>query len=343
MPEQVGVGVVGVGVFGQLHARVCNELAETRLVAAWSRSDRSLEPIRDLYGVYTTTDINELVARPDLDAVIVCTPDHAHAEPVVAAAQAGKHVFVEKPMATSVADCDQMIHAARAGGVKFMVGHILRFDPRYWQAHERIVSGGIGKLVHMYARRNNPRRACERAFGRTTPVFWLGSHDIDMFLWCAGSEAKAVYAQQNTQLLSDEEGPDSVLAVITFANGIIAALQTSWILPDGMPSDLDAAFEAVGTEGCIKLDASLDGLSVYGPAGIEYPRSMYGAAVKESVTGVLCHEVRHFARCVIEDTEPLVSPEEGREVVRVACAMHRSASTGSVIQLTAQQTQPGYS
>lgn len=333
MAQQVGVGVVGVGVFGRLHARVCAELAETRLAAAWSRREESLKPIRDLYGIYTTTDLGELVSRPDVDMIIVCTPDHAHAEPVNAAARAGKHVFVEKPMATSVADCDEMMCAARENRVKFTVGHILRFDPRYSEVHERIATGQIGQLVHMYARRNNARRACERAFGRTTPVFWLGSHDIDMFLWCAGSDVKCVYAQQNTRLLTEQDGPDSVLALLTFADGTIAALETSWILPDGSPSDLDAVFEAVGTEGCVKLDASCDGLTVFGPDGVEYPRSVYAAVVNDRLTGVLCEEVRHFARCIIEDREPLVSPGEGRKVVQVACAIQESAASGQPVNI----------
>lgn len=330
--ESVGVGIVGVGAFGRRHARVCAELAETRLVAACARRQESLQPIRDSYGIHTTTDIEELVHLPDVDMVIVCTPDHAHTQAAVAAARAGKHVFVEKPMATSVADCDEMIRAARQNGVKLTVGQILRFDPRYWQAHERIVRGGLGHLVHMFARRNNPRRAAERAFGRTTPTFWLGAHDIDMFLWCARSEVKAVYAQQNTRLLAEEGGPDSVLALLTFADGTIAALETCWILPDGTPSSLDAVFEAVGTAGYLRVDASTDGLAVYGPEGVEYPRSVYSAEVAGRLMGALSEEVRHFARCVMEDTPPMVSPEEGREVVRVACAIERSAAAGQPVE-----------
>jgi len=336
MAEQLGIGVIGAGVFGKLHARVCAELTETRLVGVWSRHDETLRPIRQRYGVGTTTDLEELVRMPEVDAVIVCTPDHAHLEPVLAAIRAGKHVLVEKPMATSVGDCEQMIAAAREREVLLTVGHIVRFDPRYHQAHEAIRSGRIGRLVHMCARRSNPRRACERAFGRTNPVFWLGSHDIDMFLWCAGSQLRSVYAQQNTRVLG-ERGPDAVLAILTFADGTLAALETCWVLPDTVPSDLDAEFEAVGTEGLIRINATNDGITLCDARALEHPRSVYGAEVAGSLVGALRQEVREFARCIMEGRSPLVAPEDGREVVRAACAIAESAACGRPVAVARER------
>ena len=331
--DRVGIGIVGMGSFGRRHAEVCANLAETRLAAVCSRREDSVRPVAEEYGAFATTDLRRLVEHPGVDAVIVCTPDHAHKEAAVAATHAGKHVFVEKPMATRVEDCEEMAAAAAEAGVKLTVGQILRFDPRYFEMRARIARGEAGRLIYMYARRNNPRGAAERAFGRTTPTFWLGSHDIDMFLWCASAPVAAVYARNAGFLLPAGQGPDAVLALLTFADGAQALLETCWVLPDGAPSSLDALFEAVGTEGRLQVDASCDGLTAWSTAGVEHPRSAYGAELHGLQTGALAEEVRHFARCVREDTPPAVSPAEGTEVVRVACAIDHSAATGEVVRL----------
>jgi len=333
MAERLRVGIVGMGWFGRSHAEVCADLAETELVAACSRRDASLAPMREQYGIRTTTDLDEFVHLPDLDAVIVCTPTAAHRAPAVAAASAGKHVFVEKPMAAAVADCDAIIAAAEANDVRLMVGHIVRFDPRYWQLREMIARGEVGPLIHMFARRNNPREAARRAFGRTSPTFWLGSHDIDMFLWCADSPVRQVYAQARYELLGRDEGPDAVLALITFESGAIAALETCWVLPEGAPSSLEAEFEAVCAHGCLRIDASTDGLTLYTEQSLRRPRSMYAAQVAGTPRGILSEEVRHFARCVLRGEEFVIEPRQAREVVRVACAIDQSARSGKPVSL----------
>jgi UDP-N-acetylglucosamine 3-dehydrogenase len=276
--ERLRVGIVGMGSFGLRHAAVCADLTEVELVAACSRRDASLAPVREQYGIRTTTDLDEFVNLPGMDAVIVCTPDAAHKGPAVAAARAGRHVFVEKPMATLVADCDEMIRAAEENGVRLTVGHICRFDPRYWQAHERIASGELGDLVYMAARRNNPLGAVQRALGKTSPVFWLGSHDIDMLLWCSRAPVVSVYAREVRRLLG-EDGPDAVVAVLTFADGTAATLENCWVLPDGVPTSLIAEFRAVGSKGALRVDAATDGLVLADGERTQEVRSAYGAEV----------------------------------------------------------------
>ena len=330
MAQGVRFGVIGIGTFGRLHARVCAQSPETRLVAACSRRQVSVAPLADEFGIWTTTHYRELAERPDVDAVIVCSPDRLHCEHAVAALEAGKHVLVEKPMATSVEECDRMIEAARAGGARLTVGHILRFVPRYCAAHRRIADGEIGELIHLYARRNNTRAAAEHTLGRTTPVFRLGSHDIDFMLWCAGAPIVSVYARQVTRLLPPEQGPDCVLALLTFADGAIAALETSHVLPDRSPSVMRALFEAVGTRGSIEIDGAWEGVDVVTGDGLAHT---FSEPVRGRIVGPLVHELTDFARCIVEDRPPAVSPEEGRDVVRVVCAIHESMNTGHPVAL----------
>jgi UDP-N-acetylglucosamine 3-dehydrogenase len=330
MNKGIGVGVIGIGVFGKLHARVCAESARMRLVAACSRREVSVQPLAERYGVWTTTDYAELVARPDVDMVVICSPDRLHCEHALAALEAGKHVLVEKPMATTVEECDHMIDAARRSGARLTIGQILRFVPRYAATHERIAAGEIGDLIHMYARRNNTRAAAQHTLGRTTPVFRLGSHDIDFMLWCARSPVVSVCARQVTRLLAPEEGPDCVLALLTFADGAIAALETSHVLPDGSPSVMSALFEAVGTEGSVEIDGAWNGVDLIAGGRLQ---TCSGGPVRDRIVGPLVDEVNDFALCIAEDRAPAVAPEEAREVVRVVCAIHESMRSGRPVDL----------
>ncbi|NLW50761.1 MAG: Gfo/Idh/MocA family oxidoreductase [Candidatus Brocadiaceae bacterium] len=330
MATAPGVGVIGIGVFGRLHARVCAESDRLRLAAACSRREASVAPLAERYGVWTTTDYRELVARPDVDIVIVCSPDGLHCRHGVAALEAGKHVFVEKPMAVTVPECDRMIEAAERSDVRLTVGQILRFVPRYAAARERIAAGEIGRIIHMYARRNNTLAAARHTLGTTTPVFRLGSHDLDFMLWCAHCPVVSVYARQVNRLLKPEEGPDCVLSLLTFADGAIAALETSHALPEGSPSVMSALFEAVGTEGSLEIDGAWDGMEIVADG-----RLQMGSArpVRGRIVGPIVDEIADFARCVREGTPPAVTPEEAREVVRVVCAIHESARSDRPVEL----------
>jgi len=162
MRSKLRAGVIGVGTFGSLHARVYAELEAADLVAVADIKPERMQHFISQYGTRGYADYNELLEKEDLDIVSVCTSDELHLEPVMAAAAAGKHILVEKPLAMSVSDCDAMIQAAEKAKVKLMVGQILRFDPRYYTARQAIADGQIGTPVHFFARRNNPIRNARR-------------------------------------------------------------------------------------------------------------------------------------------------------------------------------------
>ena len=148
MKEQLGIGVIGVGTFGSLHARLYKQLGICELKAVADVNPKRLDEICPLLQVEGYGDYRELLKRDDVHAVSICTTDELHVAPAIAAASAGKHIFVEKPLALTPQDCDQIIEAAQAAGVKLTVGHILRFDPRYATARKEIQDGKIGQLVH---------------------------------------------------------------------------------------------------------------------------------------------------------------------------------------------------
>jgi UDP-N-acetylglucosamine 3-dehydrogenase len=330
MTDKLGVGVIGVGTFGSLHARVYGQLRQCQLKAVADLNPGRLEQVSSALGVEGYTDYLELLERDDVDAVSICTTDEFHVEPAVAAASAGKHLFVEKPLALTPQDCDTIIEAANASGVKLMVGHILRFDPRYVAAYEEIRDGRIGELIHLFVRRNNSLLSAKRLSGHTSVLFFLGIHDIDFVNWCVGAKARRVYAEATSKTLEDT--PDTVLAVLAFPSGTIASLEVSWVLPESFPGGLDARFEAVGTAGAVYVNGGCETVAI-AHERFEQPELFYAPELHGDLVGVLRDELASFLKCVIRDSEPIVGGEDAKAAVEVACAIERSLESGSVVKV----------
>ncbi|HID08330.1 MAG TPA: Gfo/Idh/MocA family oxidoreductase [Armatimonadetes bacterium] len=330
MGQEIGVGVIGVGTFGSLHAKVYSQLDGCKLIAVADVNEERLQQVCDHIGVDGYTDYHELLKRDDITAVSICTTDELHVEPCIATAHAGKHIFVEKPLALTPEDCDRIIQSADTAKVLLMVGHILRFDPRYYTARMAIAGGKIGELVHMYARRNNPIGSARRLATHTSVLFFLGIHDIDFMNWCVGAKVQRVSAEATHRILSDT--PDSVLATLRFANGTIALLEVSWVLPESFPGRLDAQFEAVGTTGTIYVNGSSEVMTI-AHERIEQPELFYAPEVLGECTGILMNELRHFINCVRYGTPPLITGNDAKTAVEVACAIKRSYETGSIVEL----------
>jgi UDP-N-acetylglucosamine 3-dehydrogenase len=330
MDRKLGMGVIGVGTFGSLHAKVYGELHACELRAVADVSSARLEQARETLGVPAYADYRDLLARDDVDAVSICTTDEAHVEPAVAAAKAGKHVLVEKPLALEAGDCDQIIEATSGSGVRLMVGHILRFDPRYVTARERIQRGAIGELVHVVTRRNNPIASAQRLAGHTSVVFFLGIHDIDFVNWCVGAKPHTVYAQAVSKRLP--QTPDTVLATLRFPGDVVASLEFCWVLPESYPGGLDAHFDAVGTGGAVYVKGGCDTVTI-AHERFEQPELFYAPQLLGDSVGILRDELAHFVRCVAQGAPPVATGDDGKAAVEVAQAMERSYRTGTIVEL----------
>ena len=331
MGDKIGIGVIGVGTFGSLHAQVYRQLDICDLKAVADVNQARLDEVCSTLQVQGYTDYRELLQREDIDAVSICTTDEFHLEPALAAASAGKHVLVEKPLALTPQECDKIIQGAREGGVKLMVGHILRFDPRYYAAYNEIRSGRIGELVHLFVRRNNAIRSASRLSMHTTVLFFLGIHDIDFVNWCVGARAESVYAQATSRVLQGT--PDTVLALLRFPNGTIASLEASWVLPESHPRGLDARFDAVGTKGAIYVDGGACEAVAIAHERFEHRPVFYAPELFGEKVGILRDELAHFVKCVRDDREPAVRGEDGKAAVEVAYAIQESYQTGAAVKV----------
>ena len=191
--DKIRYGVIGAGFFGEKHIEVLSTLPNVDVAGVCRRSVQPLKEIAEKYNIPNTyTDYKELLANKDIDAVSIVTHAKDHLEPTIAAIEAGKHVFLEKPMALTTAECDKIIDCAEKTDKFFMVGHICRFDPRYAIAKKNIDEGKIGRIVSIYARRNIPASVSESVLEKISPVSGDIIHDVDLMLWFTKDEIKLI-------------------------------------------------------------------------------------------------------------------------------------------------------
>ena len=338
--EQIRVGLIGcgnIGVGGHLPAYA--HIPEAELVAVCDAVEERAHEAAERSGAAVYTDYRLLLEREDIEMVDICVPTYLHAEVAVAAAEAGKHVLCEKPMAHTLDAADAMIEAAKENGVKLMIGQVRRFDHRYASIKAQMDGGKVGRPVFI--------RRAERQFLPFPPEAWqwdprrgggvimdIGVHATDLFRWLLGQEAVEVYAVARAVREAAREAGSFDHAMITckFDGGGVGFAEASWAYPQGFGGTLYAQLDVVGTEGKIQYsDKDTNPMLTYTTAkGHELPRYFRFMSTTEYAFE---EEIRHFVRCVLEDREPLVSPQDARAALEMALAAQRSAETGAMVRL----------
>lgn len=323
------MGVIGLGAMGSRHAQMCSQMRDVELVGVADISSDLVARIAGDLGVPGYLDYRELLDTPGLDAVVVATPDQYHREPCEACASKGLHIFLEKPIATSLEDASAIIGVAESSGVKLMVGHTLRYDPRYVAVQQAAASGKLGEIIHVYARRNATVWSGRRIGGRAEVVVFQGVHDIDFLHWMTGDRVTRVWAESVSKALTNLGVADTILATLRFSNGSIGLLEQSWGLPYGLPSMLDAQLEVVGTEGAAYLDLRAQSVSLFTDGKYTQPDVILNLPGAH----FLKDEYERFLAYIAGEAEPVVSGKEAFEALRVADAIVRSAKSGKPVDL----------
>jgi len=186
--ERVKIAIIGLGWFGEIHCDAISGIPNLEIAALCTRNESRLAELSKKYGVKDTyTDYRDVLARDDIDAVSIVTMWDQHTDPTVAALAAGKHVFLEKPMASTVEDCRKIVAAAAKAKGILQVGHICRFNPRYAAAKREIDAGKIGRIVALTSRRNIPAAWTPEILNKIGPIIGDAIHDTDLMLWFTGA------------------------------------------------------------------------------------------------------------------------------------------------------------
>ncbi len=331
--DKVRIGVIGLGWFGEIHCDAIKAVPGLELAALCTRTEARLEDLGGKYGVANlSTDYNTLLADPEIDAVSVVTMWDQHTEPTLAALAAGKHVFLEKPMADSVDDCRRIVDAAARAKGHLMVGHICRFNPRYAAAKRQIADGNIGNVLSLSSRRNIPAMWTPEILNKIGPIAGDAIHDTDLMLWFTGARIVSAYAQ--TVDLRGKKYPDVAQTMYRFDNGATATLETVWCMPDKTPFDIDERMSVIGSDGFVHIQDTFPNIGIVTKDGFRSPDTTYWPEIHGMVGGALRDEFAYFARCCATDTAPaIITPEESMAAVEAVLAAEESAATGKVVEL----------
>ena len=350
--QQVGIGIVGSGLMGGVYAATLSDGVPDAQLAAVT-GGRQAPQLAEAYAVDHVPTLEGLLTRQDVDAVILATPHSVHLEQVLLAAEAGKHILVEKPMALSADECQRMILACRKAEVVLTVGHITRWMEAARIARQMINDGEIGDVRMIQAWRTMsgglPFPEGSRAFDPDEggPFLDWGSHGCDVMRWYAGAEAVSAYGHYTTYGSPVGVSP-TAMAQFAFANGVLAQVWMSYELPHAAMG-ARARYWVVGSRAILDISAygqllrSRDDGTwdvIYrspdfagADAGWGYPSAYLSDAFRR--------QVGDLVRAVCQGTELMVTAEDGLRAVEMVEAVERAAIGGVAVQLPLVDTRLG--
>jgi predicted dehydrogenase len=322
--DPVRVGVAGLGYWGPNLARNFAAAAGCELVWCCDASEPARARVAAMFpGVRVTGELQDLLDDPELDAIVLATPVPTHAALATAVLEAGKHCFVEKPLAQSVTDAQRAVAAAEAAGRVLMVGHLLEYHPGVQKLKALADGGELGDIYYIYGNRLNlgKLRADENA------LWSLGAHDVSVVLHLAGEEPDEVVAHGEAYVRRGVE--DVVFCFLRFPSGLSAHLHLSWLDPHK-----ERRFTVVGSRRMATFDdMALEGkLTVY-DKGFDEDSHGYGEYITRSgdifsprIPNVepLRVECEHFVECVATGQSPRSDGASGLRVVRVLERLQQS-------------------
>ena len=327
----VRVAVVGVGYWGPNFARIMDELSDASLVAVCDSDSKRLDRLAATYPqARFTGKVDEIIAAPDIDAVVVATGSDSHYDIASRCLDAGKHVLVEKPLALSSKDAQALIDAAASKDLVLLVGHLLRYHRGVARLKKYIDEGFLGKIRYIYTTRVNLGR-----IRKEESALWsFATHDISVIAHLVGSEARSVSATGQAYVRKGIY--DVVFVTIHFADDVMAHLHVSWLDPhkirqvtvvgDKKMAVLD---DMEATEKLRIYDKGVDFVPSYGDYGESLTLRVGDIYIpKIDLVEPLKAECQHFLDCVLKGATPMTDGATGLKVVRVLEAADRSLREG---------------
>jgi predicted dehydrogenase len=344
----IEVAVVGTGWCGGIRAET---LAAHPLVKALHIAEidaaRLSEIQKKTKARTAVTDYKELLEKNEIEAVYIsATPETTHYPMAREFLAAGKHVFLEKPIALTLDEADELIDLKDKKKLKFTIGYSQRFNPKYAYVRQCIRDGTIGRPVSALVSRHITRSLGKKISGRVklSPAAMESTHDLDFLLWCLEpAKPVRVYSQQNYGAMQQASGhpiPDTQWITVTLDSGLTFVVGGGWSLPPGYPNFSTTWIEMVGTEGSVFVDDSHRDVVVNTMRqGMQLPMStMPGEFVEHTYAGAMAPETVHFLEAVVYDRPVLVTPEHARMVMEVYIAADLSAERNAAVDLPCERT-----
>jgi predicted dehydrogenase len=327
----LGVGIIGAGMFGSQHARAVGRVSDLALVAASARTPERLTRFTEQFGGTGYRDYRDLIGDPAVDAVCIALPNNDHAVATILALEAGKAVLLEKPMASTVADCDAIIDAVRRTGSPFMVAHPYRYFQSYRHARAMIDAGEIGDPVLLTATMAKGWGFAQRERWHISDGggMWItnGVHLIDRICWLADSLPASVAGDVGTRF-HDQESEDFGVALLKLRSGAVGIARAVGYL-DGARDDWT---EVQGTRRSLRV-SHVDGVDI--GQGDRWERVF---TPTDNAGDMLVAEWQAFLEHVRGGPSP-VTGEYGRAMVAAASAASQSSGVRSTVAVDAGEVQ----
>jgi len=343
--KQTNVGIIGTGWCGGIRAETCAGSALVNELHIAEISPERLAEVKELTNAVTaTSDYQELLKNDDIDAYIIsATPEPTHYPMARDCLEAGKHVFLEKPLALTLDEADELLDLARKNKVKFTIGYSQRFNPKFAYVKKSLTDGTVGDPVCAVVSRHLTRSLGNKISGRVklSAAAMEATHDIDFVLWCLEpAKPVKVYSQSAYGAMKDVTGSeDAQWIMITMDNGVVVTIGAGWTMPPGYFNYSGTWIEFTATDGMLVVDDThRDVILNTMKNGIQLPMSsMPGERVDHVFAGPMHNETLHFLEAVVFDRDVMVTPEQARRVMEVYMAADLSVERGEPVRLPLQE------
>jgi predicted dehydrogenase len=334
LKRKIGIGLIGCGsIAEESHLPAIKRIPAAKLIAVADSDESRAQLASQNFGAeYWYGNYEALLENEQVDAVDVCTPTKYHADVVVAAAKAGKHVLCEKPIALSVEDADRMIYACAEHKVNLMVAHSRRFIPRYSIAREIVRMGRIGKPI--WATQISRRTIAEPSSWYFDPNMTLGPiaevgiHEADLLRWILTDEVVEVRGMARARDATARVY-DQIFAALKFSKGTVASFEVGYVLPKSFPQY--TTLEILGSKGIVSAsDNHMNVVTQGAETGITYPLAYSGLL---SVNSAYESEIIAFIDSVINGTHPPVTGDEARAALEIILALQQSIANKKMVKL----------
>ncbi len=313
--KKLGVAVIGTGFWGKNHARVYKELANTNLVAICDVNAERAKAIADQFGVKAYTNSTRMLKNKEVEAVSVCTWSTMLAKEAHKALHAGKHVLVEKPMATNTKQAETLLKTAEDSGLHLTVGFLMRFIPGLQHIREAVESKKIGERVSATAKRVSewPERIGDVGVVKDTAI-----HDIDVMRFISNEDPISVYAKMGS--MKHRKFEDYAQIMLTYEGGKSAFIESNWLTPYKTRT-----LTVTGSDAIMRLDYITQELWVESKKETVQPRLPFQEPLKL--------ELQHFAECVLDKKKPVVTGVDGLKALQIAIAAQKSSAKNAAVKL----------
>ena len=345
MPSELRFGVIGCGETAMQTCEGISAASNATIGMLMDVRQNLLDDVAEMFGAPTTTDLDEMLSSPDVDAVYIATPHYLHVPIGIEAARAGKHVLVEKPIATNLADADALISACQESGVKLGVAFHAQVDAAMTQARQLVQAGVLGEIIGTRI----------SALGRKPDTYWHGGytqrvrsdwrvskeqsgggilimnvvHDLNTVRWVTGLEPFRIYAEYETST-TPVEVEDNIAVTIRYRNGAIGVIQAGSAMVGGEHEDARGP-RIYGTKGQLILSAEP---LIYLEEPLEGGEAKAWQKMRYSgPKGDRQQMVARYAQAVLEDSAPPVSGEDGRKALEIIAAAYLSGELARPVEL----------